>query len=72
MLFWATFNKNLSAWMHISNLLNFIFLINFAVTIDNSSYRPIFYLDKKDEIYHYRPKEHPKITKIAKIGCEML
>jgi hypothetical protein len=26
--------------------------------IDNSSYRLIFYLDKKDEIYHYSSKEH--------------
>jgi hypothetical protein len=41
-------------------------------SIDNSSYRLIFYLDKKDEIYHYSSKEHPKISKIAKFGCEML
>jgi hypothetical protein len=41
--------------------------------IDNSSYRLIFYLDKKDEIYHcYSSKEHIKISKIAKFGCEML
>jgi hypothetical protein len=33
---------------------------------DDSSYRLIFYLDKKDEIYHYSSKEHPKISKIAK------
>jgi hypothetical protein len=26
------------------------------------------YLDKKDEIYHYISKEHPKISKIAKFG----
>jgi hypothetical protein len=39
---------------------------------DNSSYRLIFYPDKKDEIYHYSSKEHPKISKIAKFGCEML
>jgi hypothetical protein len=25
-----------------------------------ASYRLIFYLDKKDEIYHYSSKEHPK------------
>jgi hypothetical protein len=31
-----------------------------------------FYLDKKEEIYHYSSKEHPKISKIAKFGCEML
>jgi hypothetical protein len=31
--------------------------------------RLIFYLGKKDEIYHYRPKEHPKIfSKVAKFG----
>jgi hypothetical protein len=32
----------------------------------------IFYLDKKDEIYHYSSKEHPKISKIAKFDCKML
>jgi hypothetical protein len=26
--------------------------------------------DKKDEIYHYTSKEHPKINKIAKFGCK--
>jgi hypothetical protein len=41
-------------------------------TMDDSSYRLIFYLEKKDEIYHYSSKEHPKISKIAKFGCEML
>jgi hypothetical protein len=49
--------------------------IQFSYTvliIDNCSYRVIFYLDKKDEIYHYNSKEHPKISKIAKFGCEML
>jgi hypothetical protein len=40
--------------------------------MDDSSYRLIFYPDKKDEIYHYSSKEHPKISKIAKFGCEML
>jgi hypothetical protein len=40
--------------------------------MDYSSYQLIFYLDKKDEIYHYSSKEHPKISKIAKFGCEML
>jgi hypothetical protein len=40
--------------------------------MDDPSYRLIFYLDKKDEIYHYGSKEHPKISKIAKFGCEML
>jgi hypothetical protein len=40
--------------------------------MDDSSYRLIFYLDKKDEIHHYSSKEHPKINKIATFGCEML
>jgi hypothetical protein len=40
--------------------------------MDDSSYRLIFYPDKKDEIYHFSSKEHPKISKIAKFGCEML
>ena len=35
------------------------------IRIDNSYYRLIFYLDKKDEIY-------PIISKIAKFGCKML
>jgi hypothetical protein len=30
-----------------------------------------FYLDKKDEIYHHSSKEHSKINKIAKFGCEI-
>jgi hypothetical protein len=44
------------------------------IRIDNStsSYRLFFYLDKKDEIYHYSSKEHPKISKIAKFDCKML
>jgi hypothetical protein len=40
--------------------------------MDDSSYRIIFYPDKKDKIYHYSSKEHPKISKSAKFGCEML
>jgi hypothetical protein len=39
--------------------------------MDDSSYRLTFYLGKKDEIHH-NSKEHPKISKIAKFGCEML
>jgi hypothetical protein len=39
--------------------------------MDDSRYRLFFYLDKKDEIYHYSSKEHPKISKIAKFGCEV-
>jgi hypothetical protein len=42
------------------------------VQMDDSSYRLICYLDKKDEIYYHSSKEHPKISKIAKFGCEML
>ena len=26
----------------------------------------------RQEIYHYSSKEHPKISKTAKFGCEML
>ena len=33
--------------------------------MDDSGYRLIFYLDKKDGIYYYSSKEHPKISKIA-------
>jgi hypothetical protein len=54
---------------------NLIYEINFdtkVIEIDNSSYRLLFHLDKKDEIYQYSSKEHPKISKIAKFGCEML
>ena len=39
------------------------------IAIDNSSYRLIFYPDKKDEIYHYSSNEYPKFSKIAKFGC---
>jgi hypothetical protein len=35
---------------------------------DNSSYRLIFYLDTKNEMYHYSLKEHSKMSKIAKFG----
>ena len=40
----------------------------------NSSYCDANCQDKKDEIYRYLygSKEHPKISKIAKFGCEML
>ena len=34
--------------------------------MDDYSQATNFYLDKKDEIYHYSSKEHPKISKIAK------
>jgi hypothetical protein len=40
--------------------------------MDDSSYRLISDPDKKDEIYHYSSTEHPKISKIAKFGGEML
>jgi hypothetical protein len=39
--------------------------------MDDSSYRLISDPDKKDEIYH-SSTEHPKISKIAKFGGEML
>ena len=31
-----------------------------------------FIYRQEDEIYHYSSKEHPKISKIAKFGFEML
>ena len=43
-----------------------------SLRIDNPSYQLIFYLDKKDGIYHCSSKVHLKISKIAKFGCEML
>ena len=41
-------------------------------TIDNSHYRLILKLDKEMQINHHSKKEHTKISKIAKFGCEML
>ena len=40
--------------------------------IDDSSYRLNFDLGKKNKIHHHSYKEHVKISKIAKFGCEML
>jgi hypothetical protein len=40
--------------------------------LGDSSYWLFFYLGKKDEIYHYSSKEHPKFSKSAKFGCKML
>ena len=40
--------------------------------IDNSHYRLILKLGKEMQINHYSKKEHTKISKIAKFGCEML
>ena len=37
------------------------------IRIDNSYYRLIFYLDKKDKIYHYSSKEHPKLVKLQSL-----
>jgi hypothetical protein len=45
-----------------------IVVMNFINPMDDSSYRLIFYLDRKDEIQHYSSKEHPKISKIAKFA----
>jgi hypothetical protein len=40
--------------------------------MDDSSYRLYFDLGKKNKIHHHSLKEHVKISKIAKFGCEML
>jgi hypothetical protein len=42
------------------------------VPIDNSHYRLILKLGKEMQINHHSKKEHTKISKIAKFGCEML
>ena len=41
-------------------------------TIDDSSYRWNFILDKKNKICYHSWKEHLKMSKIAKFGCELL
>jgi hypothetical protein len=41
-------------------------------TIDDSSYRWNFILDKKNKIRYHSWKEHLKMSKIAKFGCELL
>jgi uncharacterized membrane protein YqiK len=40
--------------------------------MDDSSYRRNFDLDKKNEIHYHSWKEHLKMSKIAKFGCELL
>jgi hypothetical protein len=40
--------------------------------IDNSHYRLILKLGKEMQINHHSSKEHTKMSKIAKFGCEML
>jgi hypothetical protein len=45
---------------------------SFSRTIGNSSYRQNFDLGKNNNIHHHSWKEHVKISKIAKFGCEML
>jgi hypothetical protein len=40
--------------------------------MDDSRYRLNFHLDKKNEIHYHSWKEHLKMSKIAKFGCEML
>jgi hypothetical protein len=41
-------------------------------TINDSSYRLNFDPGKKNKIHHHSQKEHVKISKIAKFGCEIL
>jgi hypothetical protein len=53
---------------------NFLIKSSFAFgkAMDDSSYRRSFDLDKKNEIHYHSWKEHLKMSKIAKFGCEML
>jgi hypothetical protein len=41
-------------------------------SMDDFSYRLNFDLGKKNKIHQHSQKEHVKISKIAKFGCEML
>jgi hypothetical protein len=41
-------------------------------TMDDSNYRRNFDLDRKNEIHYHSWKEHLKMSKIAKFGCELL
>jgi hypothetical protein len=40
--------------------------------MDDSSYRLNFDQGKKNEIQHHSQKEHLRMSKIAKFGCELL
>ena len=46
--------------------------VSLHVVIDNSHYRLILKLGKEMQINYYSKKEHTKISKIEKFGCEML
>jgi hypothetical protein len=39
--------------------------------MDDSSYRLIFYLDKKDEIYHYISKSILKLVKLQSLVAKL-
>jgi hypothetical protein len=41
-------------------------------SMDDSSYRRNFDIDKKNESHYHSWKEHLKMSKIAKFGCELL
>ena len=45
---------------------------NFAHAMDNLHVRLTFNLAKTNKIFYYSLKEHPKISRIAKFGGEML
>jgi hypothetical protein len=45
---------------------------NLKSQIDNCHYRLILKLGKEMQINHHSKKEHTKMSKIAKFGCEML
>jgi bisphosphoglycerate-dependent phosphoglycerate mutase len=58
--------------MHILMKVTTRSCIEVEQTMDDSSYRRNFDLDKKNENHYHSWKEHLKMSKIAKFGCEML
>ena len=46
--------------------------VRFERRMDDSSYRRNFDLDKKNKTHYHSWKEHVKMSKIAKFGCELL
>ena len=43
-----------------------------SVPMDLSPFKQNFEKNRNRQKYHHSLKEHPKFTKIAKFGCEML
>ena len=54
------------------HVLSTIIFARIVALMDDSSYRRNFDLDKKNELHYHSWKEHLKISKIAKFGCELL